>query len=150
MLNPVRQRQGVTLSIRKEKAKRVFAVSVILSHDPGTGNTLRELFSGMVPFAVALRTAEHLSRENGHEGYYEIVDETEALGPQTFATMNQWKATMREVQKQMDPLKAKSGFSWGGREPVTRHKLERAPVGPHLMRLMDLHADLLKRRPVTL
>jgi hypothetical protein len=150
MLEPVRQRQGVTLSIRKEKVKGTFAVSVTLSPDPGTGSTLRELFAGVVPFAVALRTAEQLSRENGHEGYYEIADDTGTLGTQTFATLNQWKATMREVQKQMDPLKAKSGLSWGGRDPVARQRLERVPVGPHLMRLMDLHADLLTRQPATL
>jgi len=149
MPDSVRQRQGVTLAIRKEG--RTFQASVMLSRYAGGTNTLRELFTGSAPFADALRTAQRLSEVNGQEGYFEITDETKPLGKSTFATLEEWQAVMQEIQRQLEPLKTKSGFSWGGGQPITHAHFASIPgLGPHLERLMELHADVLKRQPVTL
>lgn len=124
---------------------------VMLSRDRGRGDEISQLFRGQTSFADGLRIAKELSEENGCDGYYEITDHTQRDGKTTFATYAEWSAVLHEIHHQLTPLKERSGINWSSGQPVTPRDLARIPpIGPQIMRLMELHADVAERRPVTL
>ena len=123
----------------------------MLSHVGEHGNELSQLFRGSVAFAEALRMTEELSEQRGFEGLYEIDDETLADGNETFSTQNDWQNALKEIDRQLGPLKERSGLNWSSGRPITARDLARAaPLGPQIERLMNLRASVFKRRPVTL
>lgn len=149
MIQLAKQRHGVTLAISKDKSG--FDVCVMLSRDRGRGDEISQLFRGQTSFADGLRIAKELSEENGCDGYYEITDHTQRDGKTTFATYAEWSAVLHEIHHQLTPLKERSGINWSSGQPVTPRDLAQIPpIGPQIMRLMELHADVAERRPVTL
>lgn len=95
--------------------------------------------------------AEELSSQRRYEGLYEIDDETLGQGSETFSTQSDWQNAIKEIDRQLQPLKERSGLNWSGGQTITPRDLARAlPLGPQIARLMDLRASVFKRRPVTL
>jgi hypothetical protein len=138
--------RGITLEIGKRGNS--FDVCVMLARD----TELKQLFTGPLAFAKALSIACELSEKSGFDGYYEIKDETQSNGKKTFTTDGEWTAALREIDRQLEPLKEKSGLDWTSRGgPITSLDLAKIPpVGPQLAQLMNLRASGFHRRPVTL
>jgi hypothetical protein len=148
-LTPVRPHQGLTLAIAKDSDG--FDACIMLSHVGERGNELSQLFRGKVTFADALKMAQQLSDQKGLESLYQIDDETTAQGTETFSSTEDWDSTLREIDRQLVPLKERSGLNWASGQPITSRDLARAlPVGPQIERLMALRASVFKRKPVVL
>jgi hypothetical protein len=123
----------------------------MLSHVGDHGNELSQLFRGKLTFGDALKKARQLAEENGLNGFYQIDDETEVEGSGTFSSTEDWQNAQKEIDRQLAPLKERSGLNWASGQSVTPRDLARAlPFGPQIERLMNLRASVFKRRPVAL
>jgi hypothetical protein len=148
-LPAVRPHHGITLAIRKDGNN--FNVCIMHSHVGKSGNELSQLFQGSISFADALRRTSELSEQNGLGSLYEIDDDTLENGNGTFQNFEDWQNTLREIDRQLTPLKERSGLDWSSGQVITSRDLARAlPLGPQIERLMVLRASVFKRRPLEL
>ena len=141
------ERRGIKVTIAKDG--RSFDVCIMVARDGTGGTELKQLYRGRQAFDKALSMAETFSNENGFDGLYEVTDETEPDGQRTFETRAQWTAVLKEIDRQLAPLKVKSGLDWSSRaRPITPELLAgMPPIGPQLARLMNLRASVHRRLP---
>ncbi len=148
-LTAVRPHQGLTLAIAKDGDR--FDACIMLSHVGAGGNELSQLFRGSVSFADALKMTQELSERNGFGSLYQIDDETLPEGTKTFSTAVDWQNTLKEIDRQLAPLKESSGLNWASGRSITPRDLARTlPTGPQIERLMSLRASIFERRPIVL